>query len=164
MVIVLMGVTGSGKTTVGRILANELGWHFYDADDFHPDENVEKMRQGIPLDDEDRMPWLAALNELIDRAHTNEFNLVLACSALKEEYRTLLSHELKPVKFIYLRGPEKLIETRLRARKGHYMNPELLPSQFATLEEPSPDIALHVDIAPAPEQIADSIKSQLDVS
>ena len=110
MVIVLMGVTGCGKTTVGKILANELGWHFYDADDFHPEENVEKMRQGIPLDDNDRMPWLQALRNLIDRAHDNEFNVVLACSALKEQYRNMLSHELKPVKFIYLRGPESLID------------------------------------------------------
>lgn len=164
MVIVLMGVTGCGKTTVGKILANELGWHFYDADDFHPEENVEKMRQGIPLDDNDRMPWLQALRNLIDRAHDNEFNVVLACSALKEQYRNMLSHELKPVKFIYLRGPESLIEGRLRARKGHYMNPDLLPSQFAALEEPSPDCALHIDIAPPPEKIASSIKDQLGVA
>jgi gluconokinase len=161
MVIVLMGVTGCGKTTVGKILASELDWHFYDADDFHPDENVEKMRQGIPLQDEDRLPWLEALRDLIDRAHEHEFNVVLACSALKEEYRGMLRHELKPVKFIYLRGPEELIEGRLKARKGHYMNPDLLPSQFAALEEPSPECALHVDIAPPPQKIADSIKTHL---
>ncbi|MCB0322351.1 MAG: gluconokinase [Bdellovibrionales bacterium] len=161
MVIVLMGVTGCGKTTVGKILAQELNWHFYDADDFHPEENVEKMRKGIPLNDEDRLPWLEALRNLINQAHQEEFNAILACSALKENYREMLSHELKPVKFIYLRGPEELIQDRLNARQGHYMNPKLLPSQFAALEEPSPDKAIHIDIAPSPQQIADSIRSEL---
>lgn len=161
MVIVLMGVTGCGKTTVGRLLASDLGWAFYDADDFHPAENVEKMRQGIPLSDDDRMPWLESLRNLIDSAHKENSNVILACSALKEKYREMLSHELKPVKFIFLNGPFELIKSRLEARKGHYMNPTLLASQFEALEQPSPEEAVFVDIAPTPQIIAKSIKTTL---
>jgi gluconokinase len=161
MVVVLMGVTGSGKTTVGRCLAEQLGWEFYDADDFHPEENVEKMRSGIPLNDEDRQPWLKALSDLIDGATENERNIVLACSALKHHYRKILRNDLKPVRFFYLRGTPELIRERLEARRGHYMNPKLLTSQFQTLEEPKD--AVYVDIAPDPGTIVSSIRAELGV-
>lgn len=162
MVIVLMGVTGCGKTTVGKILANDLGWQFYDADDFHPEENVEKMRAGIPLNDTDREPWLRALGDLINNAHENENNLILACSALKHNYRKMLRVDLAPVQFVYLKGTPELIKERLEARRGHYMNPALLQSQFSTLEEPKD--ALYMDIAPDPSNIAERIKSELGLA
>lgn len=159
MVIVLMGVTGSGKTTVGKMLASELGWEFYDADDFHPEANVEKMRSGIPLTDDDRMPWLGALADLIEDAHEKERNFVLACSALKHRYRKILRHDLKPVRFVYLKGTADLIRDRLESRKGHYMNPTLLSSQFNALEEPKD--AVYVDISPEPPHIVSTIREQL---
>ncbi len=162
MVIVLMGVTGCGKTTVGRLLAEQLGWMFYDADDFHPEENVEKMRQGIPLDDDDRLPWLQRLAELINSEHENQRNMVLACSALKRKYRDVIQHDLKPVRLVYLKGEFELIRDRLSQRVGHYMNPELLKSQFDALEEPMDNEgAVLVDISPNPEDIVTSVRTQL---
>ena len=159
MVIVLMGVTGCGKTTVGVLLAEQLGWEFYDADDFHPPENVEKMRIGVPLTDADRTPWLEALKSLIHGAHEKEQNFVLACSALKHQYRKILRHDLQPVRFVYLKGSPELIRERLEARKGHYMNPTLLKSQFSALEEPKD--AVYVDIAREPDKIVAAIREQL---
>lgn len=159
MVIVLMGVTGSGKTTVGTMLAKDMGWDFHDADDFHPAENVEKMRQGIPLNDEDRIPWLNALAEQIKHSHDTKKGIVLACSALKHAYRELLRKDKVPVQFVYLCGPHDLIKERLESRKGHYMNPALLPSQFAALEEPQD--ALYMDISPDPSEIVISIRKEL---
>lgn len=161
MVIVLMGVTGCGKTTVGKLLADQLGWMFYDADDFHPEENVEKMRQGIPLDDDDRMPWLNRLAELINSEHENERNMVLACSALKKKYREVIQHDLKPVRLVYLKGDFELIKDRLSQRVGHYMDPELLKSQFDALEEPEEDEAISVDISPSPEDIVTSVRDEI---
>lgn len=163
MVIVLMGVTGSGKTTVGQMLARELGWLFYDADDFHPEENVAKMRSGIPLNDDDRRPWLQTLANLIHSGWENQHNMVLACSALKRAYRRMLSHDLEPVKFVYLNGSLDLIKERLEARTGHYMNPKLLESQFDALEEPNPDEAIAIEVAPAPEEIVALLRSKLDL-
>ena len=162
MVIVLMGVTGCGKTTVGKLLADQLGWQFYDADDFHPPENVEKMRSGIPLDDTDRVPWLQALSDLIHQSEGEGADFVLACSALKHDYRKLLRVGLKPVRFVYLRGTAELIRERLEARRGHYMNPKLLRSQFDTLEEPKD--AVYIDIAPEPSEIVATIRNQLELS
>src|SRR5262249_9697997 len=152
MIVVLMGVTGSGKTTVGRILAQQLGWTFYDADDFHPASNVSKMRRGIPLTDEDRKPWLQTLARLIDEARDRGANIVLAGSELKPAYQDYLSHALDVVPYVYLSGSPELIRKRLEARKGHFMNPELLPSQFAILEPP--EHAIRVDAGGSPEQIA----------
>lgn len=161
MVIVLMGVTGCGKTTVGELLAEKLGWSFFDADGFHPSQNVEKMRAGIPLTDQDRLPWLEALAELIRNHQKDDCNAVLACSALKEGYRRTLAGNCQKIKFVHLKGDRELIRQRLAERKGHYMNPNLLQSQFDTLEEPTDSDSLAVNVSPTPEQIVDDVCQQL---
>lgn len=162
MVVVLMGVSGSGKTTVGEVLAARLGWPFVDADDFHPPANVEKMRAGVPLTDADRGPWLAALRRRLDDACDRGESLVLACSALKHAYQHYLErHHPADVRYVYLHGSEELIRERLAARTGHFMNPALLHSQFETLEPP--DDAVRVDISGTPESIADEIRRRLGV-
>lgn len=160
MVILLMGVTGSGKTTVGIALAEALHWQFVDADDFHPPANVAKMRAGVPLDDNDRTPWLAALRTAIDNWLQSKTHVVLACSALKRSYRDQLIFN-PDERLVYLRGSSALIAERLSQRRGHYMDPELLPSQFATLEEPENAIAVDVD-ATVPE-IVTRIQTALGV-
>jgi gluconokinase len=160
MIVVLMGVSGSGKTTVGRLLARELGWTFLDADDYHPAANVEKMRQGIPLNDDDRRPWLEALRRRIGEARGRGENVVLACSALKHAYQHYLQDEApESVRLVHLSGSEALIRRRLAARTGHFMNPGLLHSQFETLEPP--EHALRVDVAGAPEEVAIRIRRGL---
>jgi gluconokinase len=160
MIVVLMGVTGSGKTTVGRLLARELGWTFLDADDFHPASNIEKMRRGEPLTDADRRPWLEALRRRVDEACARGENVVLACSALKHAYQDYLQHDVVgQVHYVHLRGSGTLIRERLAARKGHFMNPELLHSQFEALE-PSDD-AVQIDVSPPPEVIAADIRRRL---
>jgi gluconokinase len=136
MIIVVFGVSGSGKTTVGRALAERLGCEFADADDFHSAENVEKMRSGIPLDDDDRAGWLSDLRDLIDDRFAKGSDLVLACSALKQKYRDYLSENCE-VRFVYLRGTFETISRRLIERPNHFMNPSLLRSQFDILEEPT---------------------------
>jgi len=157
MIIILMGVSGSGKTTVGQLLANELGWPFYDADDFHQDANVKKMRSGIPLDDDDRDAWLTRLQSLIMECRQNGRHAVLACSALKQKYRDRLQQDhAGAVQFVYLKGDLALIEKRLRTRRDHFMNPRLLQSQFDTLEEPVGMFT--VDAAQEPAAIVDMIK------
>ncbi|VTS03725.1 gluconate kinase : Thermosensitive gluconokinase OS=Stigmatella aurantiaca (strain DW4/3-1) GN=idnK PE=4 SV=1: SKI [Gemmata massiliana] len=160
MIVVLMGVSGSGKSTIGKILAEQLGWTFVEADDYHPPANVEKMRRGQPLTDEDRRPWLHELRDRIDTACARGENVVLACSALKHAYQDYLErNEPACVQYVYLHGSEELIRQRLAARKGHFMNPKLLHSQFETLEPPAD--AIRVDIAPAPEVIAAEVKKKL---
>ena len=156
-----MGVTGSGKSTVGQMLAEKLGWEFYDADHFHPEENVAKMSSGIPLDDSDRIPWLKALATLISSSNSQGQSLVLACSALKKSYRKMLRDSSDNVNFIYLRGSQELIGERLGARKGHFMNPALLSTQFAVLEEPDCDEAVHIEIMSEPNIIVQNILEHL---
>ena len=160
MVVVLMGVTGSGKTTIGRLLSQELSWKFYDADDFHSPANVEKMRNGIPLNDEDRKPWLQTLNRLIRNCLERDENALLACSALKESYRKFLLID-ESVRLIYLKGDYETVQKRLSGRHGHYMNPSLLDSQFETLEEP--EEGLYVDASLNPDEIVKAIKNYLSI-
>src|SRR5438128_10143796 len=157
MVLVLMGVVGSGKTTVGKLLAHELGWKFADADDFHPRANVDKIRRGIPLDDCDRVPWLSALHDAIEQWNESQQNVVLACSALKQSYRNKL--RARSVHFVYLNGSQQLIASRLRSPQGHFASESILASQFADLEEPADAITVGVD--QTPEAIAAKIRAQL---
>lgn len=159
MVIVVMGVMGAGKTTVGRLLAAQLGWVFFDADDFHPKANLEKMRIGQPLTDADRAPWLAALRVLIADCLRQRRNAVIACSALKAAYRTHLQVDVKQVVFVLLTGDPNLVRARLSARKGHFIPASLLESQIALLEEP-PD-ALRVDWALPPGEIVTKVRESL---
>jgi gluconokinase len=158
MIAIVMGVTGSGKTSVGRLLAQQLGWEFADADDFHPSANVEKIAHGIPLTDEDRGPWLERLRIQITNWIVNGQNAVLACSALKRTYRQELS--VGPdVIFVYLKGSPELIAQRLRLRRGHFADEKILASQFAALEEP--EAAVTVDISQTPEKIVAEIRERL---
>lgn len=162
MIIILMGVTGCGKTTIGQQLAQELNWPFYDGDDFHPRANVEKMRAGIPLTDEDRDPWLATLQNLIREKLGVNQPAIIACSALKQKYRDRLQVDPLSVRFVFLQGNFTTIAKRLAARTNHYMDPNLLASQFEALEEPRD--ALAVDIAQSPGAIVARIMSALQLS
>jgi gluconokinase len=158
LIIILMGVSGSGKTTVGKLLAAELGWEFLEADEFHPPANVDKMRRGIPLDDADRDPWLTAIAAALEARVRSGTNAVAACSALKHAYRKRL--RVSPeVRFVYLKGTFEEIQERLGDRRGHFFSPELLESQFQALEEPRD--ALVVEISQSPEAIVDTITSEL---
>ena len=156
MIVVLMGVTGSGKTTVGKALAEGLGWRYLDADEFHPATNVAKMRAGVALNDADRKPWLASLaGAIADNLQAGD-PAVLACSALKQNYRDALSIS-DEVRFVYLKGDRETIAERLLERRDHYMNPKLLDSQFETLEEPKD--ALEIDAAMSVDDIVRRIRS-----
>jgi gluconokinase len=158
MVILLMGVAGSGKTTVGLALAGALQWRFVDADDFHSPANIAKMQAGTPLQDADRAPWLASLHDAIAGWLHEGSNVILACSALKQTYREeLLAGQ--GVKLVYLRGSQDLIAKRLSERHGHYMNPELLASQFATLEEPRD--ALVIDVGTTVARVVGNLREAL---
>jgi len=159
MVIVVMGVAGSGKTTVGTLLARELGWPFYEGDDFHPQQNVDKMARGEPLTDQDRWPWLARLAALIRTLTSSGQPAIVACSALKASYRHLLAGGRGDVRFVYLQADESLIRQRLKAREGHFMRADLLASQFEALEEPQD--ALVVDASEAPQLLVQRIRRKL---
>ncbi len=159
MLLVMMGVSGSGKTTLGKLLAERLGWTFVEGDDFHPPANTAKMQAGIPLTDEDRAPWLAALRERIDQARTRGESLVLTCSALKHAYQEYLRRDIDMIEYVYLEGSEALFRDRLANRKGHFMNPNLLHSQFEALEPP--EDAIRVDVGPPPEVVVDEIIAKL---
>ena len=161
MIIIVFGVSGAGKTTVGKLLARESGWHFVEADDFHSAANIEKMRSGDPLTDEDRWPWLDRLREQIEQLLSAGKNAVLACSALKRAYRDRLRVS-DEVKFVFLRGDYALVEKQLRSRRGHFMNAALLQSQFDDLEEPQADEhALTVALGRMPEEIVEEIEAKL---
>ena len=157
--LILMGVSGSGKTAVGELLSQKLGWPFFDGDHFHPKENVAKMAAGIPLDDDDRIPWLMNLHDLIAEHLAEGKSLLLACSALKQTYRDLLLDGNPNTLFIHLKGEFGLIMSRMQARAGHYMKPEMLHSQFETLEEPTN--ALTVDIGQNLDRITEEIITKL---
>jgi gluconokinase len=154
-----MGVTGAGKTTIGRALATSLGWEFHDGDELHTEASKLKMHRSVALDDLDRAPWLKALRKLIQTLLSEDRNAVVACSALKQSYRDELVVDPKLVKIIYLEGSKQLIAERLRRRIGHFVNPDLLQSQFDTLEEPRN--AIVVDVSAAPETIVSEIKAKL---
>jgi gluconokinase len=158
MLILVMGVTGSGKTTVGKLLAQRLECNFLDADDFHSAANREKMHQGIPLTDADRAPWLAALHNELVRANSSGQSVVLACSALKQEYRNMLAAGLN-LKIIFLRGTIDQLHRNLATRTDHFAGESLVPSQLATLEEPAGVIV--EDIAATPEEIVEDICARL---
>jgi gluconokinase len=155
-----MGPAGSGKTTVGRLLAAQLSWEFADGDDFHPPANVAKMSRGIPLTDEDRLPWLQSIHEAMRHWQAQGKSVVVACSALKRSYRDLLGVDsnAKNFKLVYLKGTFDLLLERLHSRAGHYMKEQMLASQLADLEEPSD--ACTVDISSSPEQIVSEIRKR----
>jgi gluconokinase len=161
VIVIIFGVSGAGKSTVGKLLALELGWRFIEADDFHPAVNIEKMRSGWPLTDEDRWPWLERLREEIKRLVAVGKNGVLACSALKRAYRDRLRVS-EEVKFVFLRGDYALVEKQLRSRHGHFMSPGLLHSQFDALEEPQPnENVITIELGRTPEEIVGKIKATL---
>lgn len=161
MIVIIFGVSGAGKTTVGKLLAREIGWRFIEADDFHPATNVEKMRSGHPLTDEDRWPWLERLRQQIDQSLIAGQNAVLACSALKRAYRDRLRVS-DEVKLVFLRGDYALIEKQLRNRRRHFMNPNLLQSQFDDLEQPQQgENVPTIELGRTPEQIVRAIKTKL---
>ena len=160
MVVVVMGVTGAGKTTVGRLLAEELGWEFEEGDDFHSAANVEKMRRGIPLNEEDRLPWLERLRGEIAEHDAEGRNLVLTCSALRKSYRAMLTVSAG-VRFVYLKGDAGRIAERLKMRRGHFADEKILPAQFADLEEP--DDAVVADVAATPQEIVSQVRKQLGI-
>jgi gluconokinase len=163
--LVVMGVSGSGKSTIGEKLAQRLGWSFEDADRFHPLSNFAKMSAGQPLTDEDRWPWLQAIANEIDRVCKAGEHAVIACSALKRPYRGILVHGRKDVRIIYLEGTQDLIASRLALRKGHFMPPGLLASQFGTLELPdASENPVTVSIDAPVETIVDDIVRQLRLS
>jgi gluconokinase len=161
MILILMGVVGSGKTTVGCLLAQQLHWKFADADDFHPAANIEKIRQGVALNDGDRRPWLELLRTNIETWSSAGVNVVLACSALKESYRKELTTG-PDVQFVYLKGSADLIARRLGSREGHFAGAQILAAQLADLEEPKSAIA--VDIDKRPEQIVSEIRNKLHLA
>ncbi|MCB2168877.1 MAG: gluconokinase [Deltaproteobacteria bacterium] len=161
MIAVLMGVSGSGKTTIGERLAVEMGWPFYDGDDFHPRTNIEKMRGGVALTDEDRGVWLDRLRDFMRQLIDQEKSAIVACSALKEAYRRRLKSGSPHITFVYLKGDFDLIQRRMQDRAGHFMKAGLLESQFETLEEP--DDAVTVDIANDPATVVRIIKRKLSL-
>jgi len=165
MIVVVMGVSGCGKTTVARLLAERLGWQMQEGDALHPPANVAKMSAGTPLTDEDRWPWLREIAAVIDRWRAAGTSGVVTCSALKRAYRDILVGDRPDVRLAYLRGSKPLIAERLAARKGHFMPPALLDSQFATLEEPGADERpIVLDVADTPAAIVDHLAARLDAA
>ena len=164
MVIIIFGVSGAGKTTIGKLLARDLRWRFIEADDFHPAANIEKMCSGHPLTDNDRWPWLEQLRQQIERSLCARENAVLACSALKRAYRDRL-HVSDEIKFVFLRGDYALVQKQLRSRHGHFINAALLQSQFDDLEEPESDEnVLTIELGRTPEEIVNRIRVKLHLA
>lgn len=162
--LIVMGVSGSGKSTVAEALGRRLGWRFEDGDSFHPASNVAKMSAGHPLTDEDRWPWLNAIADEIERTCSDGGHVIIACSALKHAYRDVLLRGRSDVRFVFLQGSEKLIADRLARRKGHFMPPELLASQLRTLEPPeASEHAITVSIDASVEAIVDDALHQLQL-
>jgi gluconokinase len=163
--LVIMGVSGCGKTSIGQALSERLGWSFYDGDDFHSPENVSKMSNGMPLNDDDRTNWLKTLHELISEKLRAGENLILACSALKKKYRHQLRLGNEGLVFVYLNGDFELIWSRMQTRNDHYMKPEMLISQFNTLENPSNALVVNIDqpIEAIIQEIINNIESDLNV-
>ncbi|XHU96521.1 MAG: gluconokinase [cyanobacterium endosymbiont of Rhopalodia gibba] len=159
MIYIIMGVSGSGKTTIGKQLSCHLDYHFYDADDFHPPENIQKMSYKIPLNDQDRQPWLLSLSHLINNLQQHEKNAVIACSSLKKSYRELLQGNHQDLVWIYLKGSFEQILERLDKRKEHFMKSQMLKSQFKDLEEP--DNAIILDIGSTTEKIIKQVLSKI---
>lgn len=160
-IFVILGPMGCGKTTVGKLLAETLGWKFIDADDFHPPENVKKMEDCVPLTDEDRIPWLQTLHKTMSEDMINGKNCVVACSALREFYRKILGIDQKKIVSIYLKGTQEMLQERLRGRKHPYMNNNLLTSQLEALEEPQSGIT--VNIVDPPKTIVNTILEQIHI-
>lgn len=156
-----MGVSGCGKTTIGRLLSEKMGVPYYDADDFHTPSNIEKMERNIPLNDEDRLPWLQILANKMESLENNS-GAVLACSALKESYREILASKISNINWVYLAGSFNLIKSRIESRHGHYMKSDLLKSQFKALEVP--DYGVHISIDKSPETIVNTITSKIKSS
>ena len=161
MIIILMGVSGAGKTTVGKLLATSLDWQFSDADDFHSLENVEKMRRRSPLTEADRVPWLQVLQTALKQWLQENKNVVLACSVLKDSYRRFLLIDRDRIQLVYLKGSYQLIQKRLQERPNHYMSEQLLESQFNTLEAPLD--ALIIEVTQSPQMIVQIIRSTLKI-
>jgi gluconokinase len=161
LIVILMGVSGSGKTTVGTLLARRLGWRFIEADDFHSPEEIQHMLAGQPLSDAERQPWLAQLRRVLIDCVARQENAVLACSALKESYRRQLTVDRDAVRFVYLKGTPDVIRQRLRHRTGHFAKENLLTSQYATLEEPGDALTIAVD--DEPERLAQRISDALSL-
>ena len=161
MLIIITGVSGVGKTTIGKLLSENMGWTFYEGDDYHTDVNLAKMRNGTPLTDDDRWPWLDALRTKISEIVLHEKDAVLSCSALKESYRMRLGSCLKDIVFVYLRGDYQLVRNRISARVGHFMSADLLVSQYSDLEEPQNGII--VDAALEPMAIINYLKRALSL-
>jgi gluconokinase len=161
VIIIVFGVSGAGKTTIGKLLARELGWRFVEADDFHPAVNIEKMRSGHPLTDEDRWPWLDRLRKQVEKLLSAGENAVLACSALKRAYRDRLRVS-DEVKLVFLRGNYALVERQMRSRHRHFMDASLLQSQFDDLEEPQSDEnVLAIELGPTPKEIVRKIEAEI---
>ena len=161
--LIVMGVSGAGKSTIAEALAKRLTWPYEDGDRFHPASNVAKMKAGHPLDDADRRPWLQAIADEIDRLSSLGEHVVIACSALKRVYRDILRHGRQDIRFVFLNGTQQLVASRLASRKGHFMPPDLLASQFSTLEPPGADEhPITISIAAPVDAIVDTIVRQLE--
>jgi len=161
MILIIMGVAGAGKTTIGKLLSEVIIWEFYDGNELHPKRNIEKMRKGIALNDKDRLPWLNSIRKLIEKKLHKKENLILECSALRQSYRDLLKQKDEDIRFIYLKGNYQLIEKRLAQRRHRYFNPALLKSQFDTLEEPQD--AISIDAFKTPQMIVAMIRNNLGI-